>query len=163
MGSLNKGPLDDWLLSGFRLSAATALSVPVWLDGESERVVLRNFDHLPHEQIGWLTRPEGDRDLTLWHGGDTYTLAFSPPLSASAAGATSDGQLLAPMPGKVVQLAVRAGERVAKGAPVVTLEAMKMEHGMTAPFDAVVAEAPVSVGQQVAEGTLLVRLEAAED
>ena len=66
------------------------------------------------------------------------------------------------MPGRVVSLAVAAGDRVAKGAPVVTLEAMKMEHGLTAPFDAVVAEAPVSVGQQVTEGALLVRLERAE-
>ena len=67
------------------------------------------------------------------------------------------------MPGRVVSLSVTAGQRVAKGAPVVTLEAMKMEHGLTAPFDAVVVEAPVSVDQQVTEGALLVRLDPASD
>ena len=67
------------------------------------------------------------------------------------------------MPGRVVSLAVQAGQRVAKGAPVVTLEAMKMEHGLTAPFDGVVADVPVAVGRQVTEGALLVRLEPTAD
>jgi 3-methylcrotonyl-CoA carboxylase alpha subunit len=51
---------------------------------------------------------------------------------------------------------------VAKGAKLVTLEAMKMEHGLTAPFDGTVAEVAAETGAQVSEGTLLVRLEAAE-
>ncbi|MGZ8362958.1 MAG: biotin/lipoyl-containing protein [Caulobacteraceae bacterium] len=65
------------------------------------------------------------------------------------------------MPGKIVAVAVEAGAKVAKGAPLVTLEAMKMEHALAAPFDGVVAELKVKAGDQVSEGALLVRLEKA--
>jgi 3-methylcrotonyl-CoA carboxylase alpha subunit len=50
---------------------------------------------------------------------------------------------------------------VERGQALVTLEAMKMEHALTAPFEATVAEVRVAVGEQVTEGVLLVRLEAA--
>jgi 3-methylcrotonyl-CoA carboxylase alpha subunit len=66
------------------------------------------------------------------------------------------------MPGRIVAVHVAAGEAVAKGAPLVTLEAMKMEHGLVAPFAGTVAEVAAAAGAQVAEGTVLVRLEAAE-
>ncbi len=146
--------LNAFGLIGFRLNAPPRLETPVWVEGEQRSARFSGRD-VQSSRIA-------EEPFVIYESGSAYGLSFFPPLAGSAAGATSDGQLLAPMPGKVVQLAVKAGERVAKGAPVVTLEAMKMEHGMTAPFDAVVAEAPVSVGQQVAEGTLLVRLEAAE-
>ncbi|MBX3564362.1 MAG: ATP-grasp domain-containing protein [Sphingomonas sp.] len=80
----------------------------------------------------------------------------------SGAGALGDGSLLAPMPGRVTAVDVAAGDAVAKGQRLVTLEAMKMEHGMTAPFDGVVAELTVEAGAQVTEGTLLVKIEKAE-
>ena len=56
-------------------------------------------------------------------------------------------------------MAVAAGESVAKGQKLVTLEAMKMEHTLTAPFDGVVAELSAEEGGQVSEGALLVRIE----
>ena len=80
----------------------------------------------------------------------------------SGAGAIGDGALVAPMPGKVTAVDVAAGETVTKGQRLVTLEAMKMEHGMTAPFDGIVAELNVGVGAQVTEGTLLVKIEKGE-
>ena len=58
---------------------------------------------------------------------------------------------------------VSAGERVAKGQALLSVEAMKMEHVLSAPFDGVVAELNVQAGQQVAEGATLVRLEAEKD
>lgn len=64
------------------------------------------------------------------------------------------------MPGKVTQLSVKAGEAVVKGQPLLTLEAMKMEHALTAPFDGTVTEIAVQVGMQVSEGAVLARLEA---
>ena len=70
-------------------------------------------------------------------------------------------QVTAPMPGKIVAVHVAAGAAVAKGAPLVTLEAMKMEHVLTAPFDGTVAELSAAAGAQVSEGVALVRLEAA--
>ena len=63
------------------------------------------------------------------------------------------------MPGRVIAVEVAAGDRVAKGQKLVTLEAMKMEHSLTAPFDGTVAELDASAGAQVSEGKLLARVE----
>ena len=62
----------------------------------------------------------------------------------------------APLPGKVVKIAVRSGDRVERGATLVVLEAMKMELSVEAPRAGVVAEVMVSEGGQVAEGAVLV-------
>ena len=69
------------------------------------------------------------------------------------------GSLAAPMPGKVLQVVVKPGARVAKGAALLVLEAMKMEHTITAPHDGRVAEIRFRAGDQVNEGAELVRLE----
>jgi len=71
------------------------------------------------------------------------------------------GSLAAPMPGKVLQVLVRPGQQVAKGAPLVVLEAMKMEHTIAAPRDGRVAEILYQPGEQVAEGAELLRMEEA--
>jgi 3-methylcrotonyl-CoA carboxylase alpha subunit len=73
--------------------------------------------------------------------------------------ATVAGSLAAPMPGKVLQVLVQAGAQVAKGAPLVILEAMKMEHTIAAPHDGKVAEIHFKAGEQVNEGVELLRLE----
>jgi len=79
----------------------------------------------------------------------------------SGAGAVSDGALRAPMPGKIVAVPAKAGDVVAKGQPVVVLEAMKMEHALTAPFDGVV-EHVAAVGDQVVEAAVLAVVKAAD-
>ncbi len=66
--------------------------------------------------------------------------------------------VVAPMPGLVAALKTTAGARVAKGDPLIFLEAMKMEHALAAPRDGVVAEVLVAAGDQVGDGTLLLRL-----
>jgi 3-methylcrotonyl-CoA carboxylase alpha subunit len=63
------------------------------------------------------------------------------------------------MPGKIIAVEVRQGDQVDKGQKLVTLEAMKMEHSLTAPFDGVVAELCAVTGGQVSEGALLARIE----
>ncbi|WP_033292708.1 acetyl/propionyl/methylcrotonyl-CoA carboxylase subunit alpha [Amycolatopsis jejuensis] len=75
---------------------------------------------------------------------------FSDPDAALAA-----GSLVAPMPGTVVRLAVSTGDSVRAGDPLLWLEAMKMEHRISAPADGVVAELAVEVGQQVEVGAVL--------
>jgi acetyl/propionyl-CoA carboxylase alpha subunit len=86
---------------------------------------------------------------------------FSRPHAAGAdETAAGDGQILAPMPGRIVAIPVAAGDQVRRGQTLVTLEAMKMEHALVAPFDADVAEVRCAVGDQTSEGALLVRLEA---
>jgi 3-methylcrotonyl-CoA carboxylase alpha subunit len=68
------------------------------------------------------------------------------------------GTLAAPMPGKVLQVLVAVGAKVAKGTPLVILEAMKMEHSIAAPHDGRVAEIHFQAGEQVNEGALLLHL-----
>jgi len=69
-----------------------------------------------------------------------------------------DGDIVSPMPGKVTSVEVSMGDKVAKGQRLLTLEAMKMEHGLTAPFDGTVAELNVAAGQQVAVDAVLARI-----
>ncbi len=79
-----------------------------------------------------------------------------------AAGGAGDGAILSPMPGRIIAVAVTEGQAVSTGQPLVTLEAMKMEHVLTAPFDGVVTDLKAETGGQVAEGIALVRI-VAED
>ena len=69
------------------------------------------------------------------------------------------GRLTAPMPGKVVSFAVKAGDAVKRGQTLAVMEAMKMEHTIAAPLDGVVAELLFEPGDQVSEGSELLRLE----
>ena len=68
------------------------------------------------------------------------------------------GRLTAPMPGKVVSFAVKAGDAVKKGQPLAVMDAMKMEHTIAAPFDGMVAELLFAPGDQVTEGAELLKL-----
>ena len=79
--------------------------------------------------------------------------------ASSHAGPGGDGAILAPMPGKVIAVEVIKGDVVTKGQKLLTLEAMKMEHTLTAPFDGVVAELNATPGAQVQVEALLVRIE----
>ena len=79
-------------------------------------------------------------------------------LSRAEEGAGEGGRLTAPMPGKVVSIAVRAGDKVSKGQALAVMEAMKMEHTIAAPQDGVVDEVLYAPGDQVAEGAELLRL-----
>jgi 3-methylcrotonyl-CoA carboxylase alpha subunit len=80
-------------------------------------------------------------------------------LLAQAADAAVEGRLSAPMPGKVLSIAVAAGQAVRRGQALAVMEAMKMEHTIHAPRDGVVQELLVAVGEQVSEGAELLRLQ----
>ncbi len=79
-------------------------------------------------------------------------------LSHAGEGAGEGGRLTAPMPGKVVSIAVKVGDKVSKGQLLAVMEAMKMEHTIAAPQDGVVAELLYSPGEQVTEGAELLKL-----
>jgi 3-methylcrotonyl-CoA carboxylase alpha subunit len=76
---------------------------------------------------------------------------------------THDGDILSPMPGRIIAVEVTQGQNVTKGQKLLTLEAMKMEHTLTAPFDGVVAELNAEAGAQVQVEALLVRIQAADE
>ena len=102
----------------------------------------------------------GDGRVVVFEEGDVFE--FLPRLTGAAGGSASDGGLRAPMPGKIVAAPAKVGDVVTKGQPVVVLEAMKMEHALTAPFDGVVAELNVAVGDQVVDGAVLAVVKAAD-
>ena len=79
--------------------------------------------------------------------------------SRAPAGGEHAAELVAPMPGRVRRVLVREGERVERGAVLLALEAMKMEHAIRAPRDGVVARLHVGEGALVDAGTELVELE----
>ncbi|RLV48193.1 acetyl/propionyl-CoA carboxylase subunit alpha [Nocardioides mangrovicus] len=81
------------------------------------------------------------------------------PRFVDPADVVAPGSLLAPMPGTVVSVAVAAGDSVGAGQPVLVLEAMKMQHTVSAPADGVVAQLEVGPGSQVAAGEVLAVVE----
>jgi 3-methylcrotonyl-CoA carboxylase alpha subunit len=80
------------------------------------------------------------------------------PFIQIAEGGAQTGRLTAPMPGKVVSFAVKAGDAVKAGQTLAVMEAMKMEHTIAAPKDGVIAEILYAVGDQVSDGAELLKL-----
>jgi 3-methylcrotonyl-CoA carboxylase alpha subunit len=98
------------------------------------------------------------RDWHLFIGGAHRRLTLHEELEGLDIDA-GGGSLAAPMPGKVIAVMAKRGDKVAKGAPLLILEAMKMEHTIFAPGDGEVKEVHYAAGDQVAEGAELLRLE----
>ena len=84
------------------------------------------------------------------------------PRFPEAGSAVEKGSLVAPMPGNVIRLGAAVGDAVTAGQPLIWLEAMKMEHTISAPTDGVLTELNVETGQQVDVGAVLARVEAPE-
>ncbi len=89
----------------------------------------------------------------------TYTFEFPDPLSADETDGAGGDQIVAPMPGLIKVVSVKPGDQVVQGDVLLVLEAMKMEHTLTAPRDGVIAEVPGVVEAQVESGAVLVSLE----
>ncbi len=108
--------------------------------------------------IASVVAVNGKRSVFL-HG-TTHVLLRDDPLHLVEAGGAHGGGLTAPMPGKVVTLLVQPGQKVDKGTPLLILEAMKMEHTITAPAAGTVKAFCYAAGEQVADGAALVEFEA---
>jgi len=97
----------------------------------------------------------GERRHVFLHG-RSYQLARVDPLFHSGEGQGVEGRLVAPMPGRVVAWIAKPGTDVMKGAPLMILEAMKMEHTIAAPTSGTLNAFRFAVGEQVVEGAELV-------
>jgi len=102
---------------------------------------------------------DGDKRY-VFLGGRADVLSAIDPLAPRGAGGVTAGALSAPMPGKIIALLAAPGSAVEKGAPLLILEAMKMEHTIAAPAAGRLKHFHFAVGEQVAEGAELAELEA---
>ena len=125
-----------------RLVSAGADRVVLTVDG-----VDRPFDVARYGQDVFVDSPLGPAQLT--------ALPRYPDPDAAVA----QGSLLAPMPGSVLRVGAAVGDTVTAGQPLIWLEAMKMEHTVTAPADGVLVELTVEPGQQVDVGAVLARVD----
>ena len=99
---------------------------------------------------------------TVFLQGSTYSLLRDDPLHRVDAGDSHGSGLTAPMPGKVVALLAKPGQKVDKGTPLLILEAMKMEHTITAPAAGTVKAFCYAAGEQVSDGAALVEFAESE-
>jgi 3-methylcrotonyl-CoA carboxylase alpha subunit len=91
--------------------------------------------------------------------GQSFVFTPHDPLETAEHAQTDGSDIRAPMPGKIIQLMTKAGDRVRRGQPLAILEAMKMEHTLNAPGDLTVKAVPFKVGDQVTEGAVIVAFE----
>ena len=139
-------------LNGFRLNAPINRAVKMRVGGQ-----VRTADD-PGEFFGNVFSSQAAPGVALvTEFGRSFAVSMD-RTDANSTGATADGAILSPMPGRVTAVDVAAGDKVTKGQRLVTLEAMKMEHSLTAPFDGTVEELGASPGAQVSEGTVLVKV-----
>ncbi len=142
-------------LFGFRLNTAARKAFTVLVDGHPREIELSR-----ERSTFWQLVHLGEELLVSDDDGQLHHFALATrQLGVHHA---HDGDILSPMPGKIIAVEVAAGDTVTKGQKLLTLEAMKMEHTLTAPFDGVVAELNAVPGAQVQVEVLLARIEASE-
>jgi 3-methylcrotonyl-CoA carboxylase alpha subunit len=143
-------------VDGWRLNAEAHHDF-VFLEGGVEHSVRLRFGD---QHQGRTPRTRAIRAGNDWHvlcDGVYRRLSLKPELAGSGAEAT--GSLTAPMPGRIVKVMTSPGAKVGKGDALLILEAMKMEHTITAPKDGMVKSVHYAAGEQVLEGAELVSLE----
>jgi 3-methylcrotonyl-CoA carboxylase alpha subunit len=152
---------------GFQLGPARSVALPVLVDGE--RVVAtvtygRDGAHVAIDGIAQAadaTLFEDEREVFVLRKGRQTRVRLDDFARSAADAGGGDGVIRAPMHGKVLALLVAVGERVARGQRVAVIEAMKMEHTLTAPSDGVVADIAVHKDGQVVEGAKIMLIEPA--
>ena len=151
---------DPWTVrDGWRLNRAPVMKTAVAVGDDADW-----FDPSEHTLGEDLSMPLvtdlSARRFAVTTGGDSV-LVEVPDFEAEAEALAGGDAVKAPMPGKVIAVNVKPGDTVEKGQVVAVMEAMKMEHSLTAPRDGVVEEIGADVGAQVPEGEVLVALEEA--
>jgi 3-methylcrotonyl-CoA carboxylase alpha subunit len=140
----------EYLREGWLLKQANSQIWLTQIQTDHSSVRLRADDQ-SHE--GRVVRV-GD-SFHIFYAGHHYQLDWHDPIAHAGEHEADSGRLTAPMPGKIIQLLVDAGITVEQGAPLLIMEAMKMEHTISAPARGRVAEWLYAIGDQVAEGAQL--------
>ena len=140
---------------GFRLNAPASRQVRMrWRDGTITANPLDSAN-----EITGFDRLGAPGVVLVPENGEMYEFTLDTGERSEGEAAAGDGAILSPMPGKIVSVAAKAGAKLKKGDPILVLEAMKMEHTLTAPFDGKLTELNAKPGAQVSEGVLLAKLE----
>jgi 3-methylcrotonyl-CoA carboxylase alpha subunit len=147
-------------LEGFRLNAFRSNVVKL-TDGQRDYSARLDVE-APESGDDWITLTESEDAIFASMQGRTWRFTAPQPRGTGTSHGVHDGEIEAPMPGRVTAVEVKRGEKVAKGQRLLTLEAMKMEHALIAPFDGTVAELFAKPGTQVTEGTMLAKVVADE-
>ncbi len=156
-----RAPRTPWAsLEGFRLNAQRLSRVHLRYKGKSVDVALDGDDWASsHAMPGVGRDDQGRRATIVFSDGEAYEFTLDTGEREGGELAAGDGAILSPMPGKIVSVAAKAGATLKRGDPILVLEAMKMEHTLTAPFDGKLVELNAKQGAQVSEGVVLARLE----
>ncbi|MEL6568142.1 MAG: biotin carboxylase N-terminal domain-containing protein [Pseudomonadota bacterium] len=150
------GEPSPWAIKdGWRLNAPPRAAVRLQIGGEVEDVDLGAT--LPQDAPIPLVTDLSDRRFAVTAAGDSFLIEIADYAAEADALAGGDA-VLAPMPGKIIELRAEAGASVKRGDVLAVMEAMKMEHALEAPRDGVVDSINAAVGEQASEGTVLVAL-----
>jgi propionyl-CoA carboxylase alpha chain len=144
------GGRDGYTVDGATVIAASPTAVTLETDG-----VRTTYD----VTVAALPNGQSAVDVDSPHG---HVRLARVPRFVDPADTVASGSLLAPMPGTVDRVAVETGQTVEAGQPVLVLEAMKMQHTVSAPYAGVVTEINVKTGAQVASGEVLAVVEGEE-
>ncbi len=148
-------PWDD--AGGWRLNGARETRTITLRSGGEERAV--PFRYGDATAMGTARAVRVDREVHVFDGGRHFVFAIVDPYLPPPEVADHRGSLTAPMPGRVLAVLVSQGQAVTRGAPLVVMEAMKMEHTVTAPRNGSVERVLCAVGEQVKEGAELLVLD----
>lgn len=154
MKSCNNAATAPWKsLPGFRLNSDADLEAQIAVEGENTTAPLGEASDTSHSI---LYLKDG---VLLIEQGWPYKITTAQHDVGAGATSLSDGILYSPMPGRIVSVDVSDGDTVTTGQPLITLEAMKMEHTLKAPFDGIVTDLKAILDAQVDEGVLLLKIQ----
>jgi 3-methylcrotonyl-CoA carboxylase alpha subunit len=158
-------PASPWdATDGFQLSGARAIRLPIQVDGGPAEAHVKYAATGPVVAVDGVpatldaTAIEAADAIYVLRGGRQTVVRRADLGAGDLDHADGDGEIKAPMHGKVLALLVGDGEQVEKGQRLAIIEAMKMEHTLTAPRTGRVAGVAVSAGSQVAEGARLMTI-----
>ena len=146
------GPWDE--KDGWRMNAVPRRSIRLLVGGD----IVEASPDVVHLTEDWQAIGLSDTRYAVGISGETW-LVEVPDYEAEAEAIAGGDRVSAPMPGKVIDLRVKAGDSVTKDQTVAVMEAMKMEHSLKAPRDGIVKAVGAELGEQVGEGVVLVELE----